>query len=204
VVPAAVLGTAVFRLSGQIGLKVVPKIRYRGKTVIPDDSARDWGARAGRSSVRVLRAGVDGGLAGPGVVAGASAGAGRGPAPQAGPAAPGRRRYLPSAPRGSPPHRAHPDTSAGQCPVQDASSHNEGSRVRQILCARDFCCPVPDFTRCLFFALSDAVVPGLRPGLTESGLPCRSELILRVPVSPFRAPLTDPPGIALRPFPSVT
>jgi len=44
--------------------------------------------------------------------------------------------------------------------------------VCQILCARGLL-PVRFrmFIRCLFFALSDAVVPGLRPALTESDLP---------------------------------
>jgi hypothetical protein len=65
--------------------------------------------------------------------------------------------------------------------VVDVVQHHR--RVCQILCARGLL-PVRFrmFIRCLFFALSDAVVPVLRPALKESDLPCCSGLMLRVPV----------------------
>jgi hypothetical protein len=69
----------------------------------------------------------------------------------------------------------------GRRAAQDVIAENR--RVCQILCARGlFAVWFRMFIRCLFFALSDAVVPGLRPDLAESGLPSFPGLMLRVPV----------------------
>jgi hypothetical protein len=60
------------------------------------------------------------------------------------------------------------------------------------------------FIRCLFFALSDVLLPVLSSGLADPGILFFSGLTLRVPVivpsCALRAPLPDPPGIAWRPF----
>jgi hypothetical protein len=56
---------------------------------------------------------------------------------------------------------------------QGVVSWSDNTRgVCQILCARGlFAVRFRMFIRCLFFALSDVLLPGLRPALTESGLP---------------------------------
>jgi hypothetical protein len=79
--------------------------------------------------------------------------------------------------------------------------------VSDFLCAGFFAVRFRMFIRCLFFALSDAVMPVLSGGLAEPGIPCCSGADAACPG--YRAVLLIPGAAALssritwRPFPSV-
>jgi hypothetical protein len=79
--PAGGEGDGSQEAAGRSGGVRGARVRRAGAVGGARGASPGRGAGAGRFAVRVLRAGVDGGLAGPGVVAGPAAGAGRVPGP---------------------------------------------------------------------------------------------------------------------------